>query len=187
SLGVISRLAVVLAVAAAGGTSGASTSVPEGWARSDLRPVSQPVTVAGRFVVYTVRARRLWVTALDARTGATAWSFPASPSENAPGQPPALAVVKGTVFYLAPKSRADELVARYARTGRERWHSGPGGFTSWPDVCPDRPDAICSTGVLVSGGRPGAEPPSHEATGARLSGPVASTAVRRPLAGGLLA
>src|SRR5439155_21440121 len=72
-----------------------------------------------------------------------------------------------------------------ARTGRERWHSGPGGFTSWPDVCPDRPDAICSTGVLVSGGRPGAELRFDAATGTRLPGAVVSTSVGRQLASGL--
>ena len=50
---------------------------------------------------------------------------------------------------------------------------------------PDRPDAICSTGVLLSGGRPGAELRFDAATGARLPGAVVSTSVGRHLASGL--
>jgi outer membrane protein assembly factor BamB len=45
-----------------------------GWQRADLTPVTQPVAIAGRFILYDGSSRRLHVVALDARTGKTAWS-----------------------------------------------------------------------------------------------------------------
>src|SRR5207249_260776 len=118
-------------------------------------------------------------------TGATTWSFRASPGETAPGQPPSLAVVKGKVVYLAATGGADKVIGRDIRTGREVWHSARGDFTSWPAVCPDRSDTVCLTGVLLSGARPGAELRFDAATGRRLAAPVVSTSVGRELASGL--
>jgi PQQ-like domain len=122
-----------------------------GWRRLDLHPVSQPAAVAGRLVVYVARRDGLGVAALDARSGSTAWSSKASPSGNAPGEPPVLAVVGRRVFFFLPTGSPGfaRLVARDARTGRLVWRSGRGAFTAWPSVCPDDASAICAS--LVAG------------------------------------
>jgi PQQ-like domain len=131
---------VVLSAGAGGAATGAA-----GWRRLDLDPVSQPAAVAGRFVVYVARRDGLGVVALDARTGSTVWSAKASPSGDAPGEAPVLAVVGRRVVFFAPAGTPGfaRLVARDARTGRVLWRSGRGAFTAWPSVCPDDAAAIC--------------------------------------------
>jgi outer membrane protein assembly factor BamB len=118
-----------------------------GWRRLDLRPVSQPAAVGGRLVVYVARRDGLGIVALDARTGSTAWSSKASPSGNARGTAPGLAVVGKRVVFFAPTADPGiaRLVARDARTGRVLWRGRPGAFTAWPSVCPDDATAICVT------------------------------------------
>jgi hypothetical protein len=120
---------------------------PSGWKRSELEPISQPAAVAGRFVFYAAAAGGIRVVALDARSGRTVWSRPASSASNAPGQPPTLVVADGAVVYLGTaKAPAAELVSVDAATGKERWHSAPGSFTSWPGICADSAGAVCLSG-----------------------------------------
>ena len=130
------------------GADAASQGLLSGWTRADLRPVSQPAAVSGRFVLYVAAGGGLEVVGLDARSGRTLWSRSASSSANAPGQPPALVVSGSTVVYLRPVSGEEaELAAVDAATGREVWRSRRADFTSWPSVCPDAADTVCVTGA----------------------------------------
>jgi outer membrane protein assembly factor BamB len=170
-------IALVAPAAPAGRTG--STS----WRRADLDPVSQPAAVAGRLVVYVARRGGLDVAALDERTGSTIWSSKASPAENAPGQPPLLAVVGSRVVFFAPTGSPElaRLVARDAGTGRVLWRSAPREFSAWPSVCPDEPTAICVSVFAPEGtvalrfdaahGRPRAGPVLSSTAGGREVGP----------------
>ena len=128
-------------------TSKASTATPpptgapvagrSGWVRSDLKPVSQPVAVAGVFVVYVSTANGLALVGLDAGDGRTLWQDPASPGSITPGVAPELTVADAMVVYLKPGNPASaELVAANPRTGAQAWSSPPAMFTSWPELCP---------------------------------------------------
>jgi len=166
--GALSVLAVVVAVAAPAKTAA-------GWRRADVKAVTQPAAVGNRLVVYAARGGLLQVVALDARTGRTAWSAPATPSEIAPGEPPVLTVIGGDVFYLGREggSLAD-LVARDVTTGRVRWRSPLGAFATWPGVCPDVTTAICLTGLLSTSSQRGAELRFDAKTGRQLPGALIS-------------
>src|SRR5205085_11358022 len=116
---------------------------------ADVKAATQPAAVGDRFVVYAARRGLLQVVALDARTGSTAWSAAATPSQIAPGEPPVLTVIGGDVFYLGRRGGSlAELVARNVATGQVRWRSPLGAFTTWPGVCPDQTTAICLSGLL---------------------------------------
>ena len=109
-----------------------------GWRRADLLPVTQPVAIGGRFVFYEASGRRLHVVALDARTGKTAWSLPASISGMTQGVAPALDVAGSNVIALlraTPDSPLAAVAAIDVRTGTVAWASAPGRFTSTPGPC----------------------------------------------------
>lgn len=148
-------LLVALLAAAVGGVvgvvafGGGGSARASGWTRDGLRAVTQPVGVAGRFVVYVASGGGLRVVALDARTGATAWSNAASPSEVTPGEAAELALVDGAVIYIRPDTGGlSELAAADPATGRELWQTQPGYFTSWPYPCTGDPKNVCATGYL---------------------------------------
>ena len=136
--------AVILALL---GCASASQAAPaaSGWHRSDLLPISQPAAVAGRFVVYAAAHGRVEVVALDARTGRTAWTEPASSASNAPGEPPTLVVAGNAVIYIAKVGTTSALAAVDAATGRPIWRSVTADFTSWPSLCPGNPGQVCVT------------------------------------------
>jgi outer membrane protein assembly factor BamB len=141
----VALLAVVRATSPAAG-------VPAGWQRIDLHPVTQPAAISGRVVVLAARAGRLWLLGLDARTGKTRWSQPASTGENAPGQPPLFAVAGNRILYLrAAHGLLSELAAADAQTGRTLWHTPPARYTSFPDFCPVSRTAVCVTRAFGSG------------------------------------
>ena len=149
--GALSVLAVVVATVA-------PVKTAAGWQRADVKAVTQPAAVGDRFVVYAARRGLLQVVALDARTGSTAWSAAATPSQIAPGEPPVLTVIGGDVFYLGRRGGSlAELVARNVATGQVRWRSPLGAFTTWPGVCPDQTTAICLSGLLSTSSQQGAE------------------------------
>ncbi len=121
------------------------------WARTGLGAVTQPAPVGNRFVLYAHRAGSLDVVALNARDGSTAWTAVASPSSVTAGQPAMLAVRGLAVFYLGRAAGfvgAAQLVARNAASGSIVWRTPAGSFWSWPEICPDQPDAVCVTGLL---------------------------------------
>ena len=124
------------------------------WRRADLTPVTQPVAVAGKFVFYDGSSGRLRVVALDARTGATAWSLPASISDVTPGVAPSLNVSGSRVIALLSllaKTGVAVIAAVDARTGTVIWTSAPGLFSATPSPCPGEPKVVCATGTLLGG------------------------------------
>ena len=58
-----------------------------------------------------------------------------------------------------------------AANGRQRWHSKPGLFTSWPSDCPGLPDEVCATSAAVGHG--------PAALSTKPSSPPTSTAILR--------
>ena len=121
------------------------------WRRSDLKPVTQPAPLGGRFLLYAASEGGLRILALDARSGSTVWSAVASPSGIAPGQPPELALVDGYVIYLREVSgrRLAQLVASDPSTGREVWQSRAGHF---------RPGRVSAPANRRLSARPGTYP-----------------------------
>jgi PQQ-like domain len=189
----LSVLVLAVAVAVPGVSTGSTATnrglaAARGWRRADLHAVTQPVAVGTRFVFYAARRGKLQVVAIDARTGVTVWTAPATSSDIAPGQPPALAVIGGSVFYLATSGRGGplgELVARDARDGHMRWRSALGAFSTGPLVCPDAVSAICLTGLLSTSPQRGVELRFDSGTGKQLPGALISSLVGRELAPGL--
>jgi hypothetical protein len=164
-------VAGVVVAAIGGGT--ASAGHAGRWSRSDLKPVTQPAPVGGRFVLYVARNGGLEVVALDASSGRTTWSDRASPSSITPGEVPGLAVVGREVVYVrALRGSIAQLVARDAATGKQLWRSAAGQFSGWPDVCPDDATTICVTGAVV-GRRPALPLRFSAANGGRV--PSAAT------------
>ena len=167
-------VAVAAAVAGGAASSGKARAL-DGWRRPDVKAVTQPAAVGNRLLVYAARRGLLEVVALDARTGSTVWSAPATPSGIAPGEPPVLSVVGGDVFYLGRQGGSlAELVARDAATGHVRWKSAVGAFATWPGVCPDATTAICLTGLLSTSGQRGAQLRFDASTGKQLPGALIS-------------
>src|SRR6266540_3013486 len=78
----------------------AANAAARGWWRVEIDAVSQPVNVDGVLVLYAVAGGALRLIGLNAASGATLWSLPASSGSNSPGQPPALAVSGDEVVYL---------------------------------------------------------------------------------------
>ena len=143
------RISAVLALIGALATF-AQAAFAQGWARTDLRPVTQPAPVGGLFVLEAAQSGALSVVALDAETGATVWSARASTSAIVPGVAPELAVADGKVIYLAADGTSAAVVAADGQTGQPLWSTGPGTFTGTPATCDDDPSAICVAGVLAS-------------------------------------
>lgn len=135
--------------------SGSAAGNAAGWTRTGLGAVSQPAPVGSRFVLYAHRGDSLEVVALDARDGSTAWTAPASASHVTPGVPAELAVAGGMVFYLAASpgaAGAARVVARAAASGKIVWRSMPGLYSTWPEICPDQPSAVCVNGIVPATG-----------------------------------
>jgi outer membrane protein assembly factor BamB len=150
--------------------------------------VSQPAFVDDRFLLYAHTNGGLHLVALDARSGATAWSVDASPAAVAPGQPATFAVVGTEVIAFRETSgQIAELIARNTASGRELWHSQPGLFTTYPDVCPANTSTLCVTGVYKSSAQSGQLLEFGERTGAELHSIVlpSSTTGARSLGSGL--
>jgi hypothetical protein len=146
------RVLVVLLALALLAPATARAQAPAGWQRTDLRPVTEPLSAGGLFVMYAGRAGGLEVVAVDPATGRTVWTQPASPSDITPGETATLTVVGDTVSYLA-RSIEDtaKLTAAEARTGAPRWQTASSFFTTWPGECPDTPSAICISGADAFG------------------------------------
>jgi hypothetical protein len=152
SIAVVVSVAVAIVVAPAIATSSATSSRTRGWSRPDLQAVTQPAPAGNRVIVLVAAKGRLRLLGLDSRTGHTRWSQPASTGDNAPGQPPLFALVQKRIVYLraATKSTA-ELAAADPVTGRTLWHSAPGRFTAWPDLCPRSATTVCVTRAFGQG------------------------------------
>jgi outer membrane protein assembly factor BamB len=125
------------------------------------------------------------VVGLDAASGATVWSGPASTSASTPGVAPQLVIAGGKVIYLAPDGSAAALVAADAGTGALLWTTGPGTFRSPPSVCGDARSAVCVAGVLASDPGDTATLRFDIATGRRLAAPTVTGDAPRELGDGL--
>jgi hypothetical protein len=164
------------------------TATAHAWKRADLTPVTQPVSVGGKFIFYNGSQGRLHVIALDARTGRTAWSLLASISDVTPGVAPSLDVSGLRVIALLSRSAkppAAVVAAIDARTGTVIWTSAPGQFSSTPGPCPGEPKVVCATGTLT-GGQPAEGLRFDVATGIRLAPVAVDGPGVRDIGGGLL-
>jgi len=163
-----------------------ASSASVGWQRLDIFPVTQPAGSGDRFLFYARSKEGLRVVALDAQSGATAWSAAATPSRIAPGVPPQLAVDGRTAIYLRYiVGRLAQMVAADARTGRELWKSDFGEFKSWPAFCPDSTQVICITGTLIGPFHVGVGLRFDVRTGRLLAGPRVASSPIREVAPGL--
>jgi outer membrane protein assembly factor BamB len=139
SLALCSTIFAMLAAPAAGA----------GWARRDLRPVTQPAPVGSVFVMDIAHGAGLEVTALNAATGATVWSAPATTSDIAPGVAPAPVIAGANVIFLGRDDDGDAvLTAADAQTGQLVWQAQPGFFADQPAICSDDAMAVCISGGL---------------------------------------
>jgi hypothetical protein len=177
----IAAVATVAAVLAAG----APAAPAAGWQRLDLRPVTQPAPAGGLFVLAVAHGGGIEIVGLDAATGTTVWTRPASTSDVTPGVSPVLVMAGGKVIYLAPDGSAAALVAADAQTGAPVWTTGPGAFRAPPSVCSDAPSAVCVAGVLASDAGDVATLRFDIATGRRLAAPHVTGDGPRELADGL--
>src|SRR5262245_53274247 len=109
--------AATLVAAALAGTAGSVG--PTGWKRTDIRPVSQPVSAGGLLLLYAASDDGLQLVALDPQTGATVWTKPATPSATARGSAPRLAGNDDAVVYLKQAGKLGAMAAIAPRTGAE--------------------------------------------------------------------
>jgi outer membrane protein assembly factor BamB len=138
--------------AASTSTGPAATKTATGWTRKDLKPISQPVSIAGVDVLYVGEPDGAHLTGLDPATGRTEWDEAASPSSITPGVAPTVAAVGRHVGYLKATGGEQEatVTALDAGTGKEVWHGDQGYFSDWPAPCFDDPASICTTGIVDS-------------------------------------
>ena len=125
-----------------------------GWTRTGLGAVTQPAPVGDRFVLLAHHSGSLQVVALNALDGRTAWTAAATPSGSTAGVAASLAIHGDLVFYLGRAGAftgAAQVVARDVRSGSVVWQTPVGGFSSWPEICPDEPAVVCVTGFLPNG------------------------------------
>lgn len=120
-----------------------------GWDLTTVHPVTAPVSVAGRIVVYTADAGQLTLRALDPASGATLWALPASTAQNTPGQPFEVAHLGTTVFYYVtagdPKAHLAEIAAVDASTGKQKWVTAQDvSYADMPSPCSDNA-ALCDS------------------------------------------
>lgn len=158
---------------------------PGRWARTDFLAVSQPIGVGGRFIVLTATPRGLRVVALDARSGSTVWSEPATPTETAPGVTPTLLLAgSDVIFPRLERSGLAQLVSVDAVSGATVWRGAQGVFTAWPSSCLGRTRAVCISGVPATR-HPGFELLGYNAATGRPLRPLPLTRGARQLALGL--
>lgn len=139
SLALCSAIFAMIAAPAAGA----------GWARRDLRPVTQPAPVGSVFVAYIAHGAGLEITALNAATGATVWSAPATTSIITPGVAPVPAIAGADVIFLARDDDGDAvLTSADAQSGQLVWQTQPGFFADPPGICRDDAAAVCVSGSL---------------------------------------
>ena len=178
------RQGTIVALAAALIAS-APAAPAQAWQRADLRPITQPAPAGGLFVLAVAQGGGTAVVGLDAATGATVWSRPASTSDVTPGVAPNLVVAGGKVIYLAPDGSAAALVAADAQTGTPVWTTGPGAFRAPPSVCSDARSAVCVAGVLTSDAGDVATLRFDIATERRLAAPHVTGDAPRELGDGI--
>src|SRR5215207_9323745 len=116
------------------------------WSRTDLKPIGQPVQVAGVVVGYVTAGRALFLIGLDPASGKELWRQAASPGDVTPGIPLGVVVVGDRVAYFRPDPQGN-LVARLVvadpRTGADRAVTRPALFTSSAQPCPNNKD-VCT-------------------------------------------
>jgi outer membrane protein assembly factor BamB len=129
-------------------TSPKATKTDRGWTRSDLRPITQPLVVGTRLVLFAAGEDDPRLIGLDPATGSTVWQLDASASEVTPGVAPTVAAVGNTVVYLRDRGddQVAELVGVDVRSGKTSWVGDAAQYTDWPAPCFDDPSLICTTG-----------------------------------------
>ncbi|MEA2973173.1 MAG: hypothetical protein QOG82_1631 [Actinomycetota bacterium] len=129
------------------------------WTNANVHWVTQPQTVAGRFVAYFERNRRLWVGAVDAPTGKVSWEYAASASFLTPGVAIDLAHDDRHVYFAVPAASNVSapgvvgVVAVDAASGTEIWTTDT-SFLLLDSLttCPGDDTMLCASGA-TSGGR----------------------------------
>jgi outer membrane protein assembly factor BamB len=127
-----------------GGTAAATpTAAPElAWQRTDLEPFSGAVKAGGLAIVLTTAHRHVYLTALDATTGKTAWQRETEVSATTPGVAFTPTVFGATahprLVVLTPRGSGDawvRLTVVDALTGKAIADSGPAWVSEQPERC----------------------------------------------------
>ncbi|MEU7899027.1 PQQ-binding-like beta-propeller repeat protein [Nonomuraea sp. NPDC049152] len=150
-------LAGTMALAACSGSDAATADFPT-WRNSDVNVVSRMVSAAGVATATSMRPDgTLETVALDLTSGKKLWAQPATMEGRLPGMGvPPPAIVDSVIVSLDPRKRGKwnaNLVARDARTGRQKWirpvHSTFGPQRCGPYVCLSEHTALSTARVVV--------------------------------------
>ena len=113
------------------------------WAQSKIHPVTPPVSIGDKIVVYTAESGVLTLRIINPTTGATVWSAVASPSRSTAGEPFVVAHKANVAYYYAPsgnpKLRGAALNAIDVTTTKSPWTSKrpAHAFIEMPSLCAD--------------------------------------------------
>lgn len=147
-----------VASSAAPGETSAVTAQPQVraevlWHNTELVPASNPVSVGGALVLYTIDGQRLHITGVDPRDGEVLWSRAATASVRPRGQDLTVQEVDGLVTHLAPVAAGPETVGAPAHvilrdplTGEEvRSSKRALSHADLPSPCPHDDTLACAT------------------------------------------
>ncbi|GAA1741717.1 PQQ-binding-like beta-propeller repeat protein [Luedemannella helvata] len=117
------------------------------WTLRDVKPIGQPVNVAGVAVGYVVKSRRLYLVGIDPRAGKELWRKEASPGEVVTGIAVQPFFIQDKVVYQRPDRTGNlytRIVVADPRTGEDLVVTKPLLVTSPPGDCSDGID-VCTT------------------------------------------
>lgn len=149
--GVLLTTTIATALPAEGSTAAAlARTARKLWTHTDYAPVTEPVAVSGRVVLYTASRGTLSLRAVDPRSGRTLWARPATRSYSTAGAYTRVAVSPGTAYYYRPVGPLQDglatLVAIDVVTGKDKWvQPGRRAYVDMPDVCRMNRPLLCMT------------------------------------------
>ena len=129
------------------------------WDQTKIRPVTPPVAIADKIVVYTAEKGVLTLRIINPTTGATVWSAVASPSRSTAGETFVVAHKANVAYYYAPsgdpKLGVAVLNAIDVTTTKSPWTSKrpAHAFGEMPTLCSDGLSLCMSTVGGATGSR----------------------------------
>jgi hypothetical protein len=128
------------------------------WTAKDVKPIGQPIAAGDVAVVYEIRGKRLWLTALDAVTGDVRWSREATPSWTTPGvslEPEAVGPENRPLVAMLERNDGGELLADLVvldpESGETVQKISAQRFRSTPSACPDSENVCVSVADADTG------------------------------------
>ncbi len=119
--------------------------------RDDIEPIGQPIAAGDVAVLYEMRGKRLWLTALDASTGDVRWSTEATPSWTTPGvslEPEVVGPKNRPLVATLARNDGGELLADLVvldpESGATVQKISAQHFRSTPSACPDSENVCVS-------------------------------------------